>query len=147
MTIVEAIRQLVDTLGGSYSAEDDTVSELLEQLNAAFENGGTTFVINADATMDGSTLTLTNIDKTPDELASVVAAKKPACLCMQLAYDEDATIPVYIPLTQVAGTDYDFCGVVHIDDSDGVSLTLVSFDGSGETFTSAGKIYVLPLTT
>ena len=40
MTIVDALKELVTTLGGTYSASDDTISELLDKVNTAFENGG-----------------------------------------------------------------------------------------------------------
>lgn len=40
MTIVDALKEIVTTLGGTYAASDDTVSELLDKINAAFESGG-----------------------------------------------------------------------------------------------------------
>ena len=39
MTIVDALKALVTAIGGSYSADDDTVSEIVEKLTAAFESG------------------------------------------------------------------------------------------------------------
>ena len=39
MTIVEALKSLVTAIGGSYSADDDTVSEILEKVTSAFESG------------------------------------------------------------------------------------------------------------
>lgn len=38
--IVDKLKKIVSTLGGSYTAKDDSVSELLEQINTAFVNGG-----------------------------------------------------------------------------------------------------------
>ena len=40
MAINDALKKLINTLGGTYTADDDTVSELLEQVDAAFAGGG-----------------------------------------------------------------------------------------------------------
>lgn len=47
MTIVEALKELVTAIGGIYTADDDTVSEIVEKLTAAFESGE--FVTNLPA--------------------------------------------------------------------------------------------------
>ena len=39
MTIVEALQNLVTAIGGTYTADDDTVSEVLAKVTAAFESG------------------------------------------------------------------------------------------------------------
>ena len=39
MTIVDALKALVTAIGGSYSADDDTVSEILAKVTTAFESG------------------------------------------------------------------------------------------------------------
>lgn len=40
MTIVNALKKITTTLGGSYTAKDNTISKLLDKINTAFENGG-----------------------------------------------------------------------------------------------------------
>lgn len=39
MTIVDVLKQLVTAIGGTYSSDDDTVSEILAKVTAAFESG------------------------------------------------------------------------------------------------------------
>ena len=89
MTIVEALKDIVTTLGGSYSADDDTISELLDRINTAFENGGGG---------GGSSLPAVTTDDNGDVLTVVSGAW------------EKADAPTELPDVD-AGDDGDFLGV------------------------------------
>lgn len=100
--IVDKLKKIVTTLGGSYTAKDDTVSELLEKINTAFENGGggggggsalpvyVPFTLNIDGGTDTISVTTTAIFS--DVKAAVVAKKN---VIAEVALDDSA---FYVPL-------------------------------------------------
>ena len=91
-------------------------------------------VITAAGTLDGATITITELDRSPKEVADAVAAKTPVMLSLDLEIDAETTATVRIFLTQVIDNVYEFVGVVSVDEN-GVNfanITLTDDDGEWE---------------
>lgn len=80
MTIVDVLKEIVTSLGGSYAASDDTVSELLAKVNAAFEDGNITAPISINGTLgtNESNKETVTFDKTA---AALYDAVKSGIMC------------------------------------------------------------------
>lgn len=105
------------------------------------------YVIHADATMDGSTLTITNIDRTPAEVEDVVVReKKTAALQLTLEFEAGVYIPAYVPLGQIFGGAYEFVGTVSTDEH-GTNIVAIELQENEENpgqWVSNGKIVIIP---
>lgn len=91
-------------------------------------------VITAAGALDGATITITEIDKSPKKLADAVAAKTPVMLSLDLELDAETTATARIFLTQVIDNAYEFVGAVSVD-ANGVNfanITLADDDGEWE---------------
>lgn len=89
-------------------------------------------IITAAGALDGATIAITGIDKSPKEVADAVATKTPVMLSLNLELNAETTVVVSIMLSQVIGNIYEFVGVVSVDDN-GVNFAAIALiDNDGE---------------
>ena len=135
--ITEELRKIVDTLGGESAAGDDTVSELLARINAAFESGGSgggaSDVIRVPFTLTMNDETGAITGTTDAVLADALAAKAAGKVLIA-----DAALVFSGTQTQY------FCAVMSGHSGDGAALT-----GVAEALSSSGdklELYVITWT-
>lgn len=138
-TVKKTLWDSLEALGENISGE--TLTALMEIIEGGGGSSDSLFVIYALGELDGTTITLSNINKTPAELAAAVAAKKPAFLRLNL-HVEDEVYFVYVPLTQVAGSVYQFVGIMSIE-TEAINVAEISLIDNDGTWGAAGRYIVI----
>ena len=129
---------------GIYNADTAAASAASTASSAAAK---VPLVISAEATLNGSVFTPTNIDATPTIVAAAVTAKIPICLRLTLTVPdegEDLLVVQMVPFTQVIMDTYNFVSIADADGTDGATCVKAELTVDGAGWEASGKIVMLP---